>query len=303
MSRRLDPFLTRRQRQSPRSFLTGLEGSCPTPISQHLAPRRKMSFQLRIATRHPGAARCALAAGGPRQEPLPPQDTIRRAFRSELCSGTEAGSFVRRIDSCITQLKAQGPSRTCNESKEEEDEAFRSLSIEPSLPLRASPLQTIPEAQVRKPSLSLRAPSLHTILHAQVRKASLPLGAPSLQSILQVRKASLSLRAPSLQSILQVRKPPTVCAKARQSDTPDQPFRSVKAGEPSEAEQRRRSMGGDSAMRHRGVAPVDTASFSRRSPLSRPATEAIFWLSSPASALRTGSFRSAALWPSFTRRV
>jgi len=29
--------------------------------------------------------------------------------------------YLRRIDSCITQLKAQGPSRTCNESKEEED--------------------------------------------------------------------------------------------------------------------------------------------------------------------------------------
>ena len=27
---------------------------------------------------------------------------------------------MRRIDSCITQLKAHGPSRTCNESKEEE---------------------------------------------------------------------------------------------------------------------------------------------------------------------------------------
>ena len=26
------------------------------------------------------------------------------------------------IDSCITQLKAQGPSRTCNESEEEEEE-------------------------------------------------------------------------------------------------------------------------------------------------------------------------------------
>ena len=26
---------------------------------------------------------------------------------------------MRLIDSCITQLKAQGPSRTCNESKEE----------------------------------------------------------------------------------------------------------------------------------------------------------------------------------------
>ena len=34
---------------------------------------------------------------------------------------TEAGSYFRRIDFCITQLKAQGPSRTCNESKEEEE--------------------------------------------------------------------------------------------------------------------------------------------------------------------------------------
>ena len=28
------------------------------------------------------------------------------------------------LDSCITQLKAQGPSRTCNESKEEEEVLF-----------------------------------------------------------------------------------------------------------------------------------------------------------------------------------
>ena len=39
-----------------------------------------------------------------------------------MSSGSEAGSYLRRIDSCITQLKAQGPSRTCNESKEEEEE-------------------------------------------------------------------------------------------------------------------------------------------------------------------------------------
>ena len=39
---------------------------------------------------------------------------------TELCSGSEAGSYLRIIDSCITQLKARGPSRTCNESKEEE---------------------------------------------------------------------------------------------------------------------------------------------------------------------------------------
>jgi len=37
-------------------------------------------------------------------------------------SGSEEGSYLRRIDFCITQLKAQGPSRTCNESKEEEEE-------------------------------------------------------------------------------------------------------------------------------------------------------------------------------------
>ena len=38
---------------------------------------------------------------------------------TEMCCGIEAGSYVRLIDSCITHLKAQGPSRTCNESKEE----------------------------------------------------------------------------------------------------------------------------------------------------------------------------------------
>ena len=36
-----------------------------------------------------------------------------------MCSGSEAGSYLRLRDSCITQLKAQGPSRTCNESRGE----------------------------------------------------------------------------------------------------------------------------------------------------------------------------------------
>jgi len=40
---------------------------------------------------------------------------------TERCSGSEAGSCLRLIDSYITQLKAQGPSRTCDESKEEEE--------------------------------------------------------------------------------------------------------------------------------------------------------------------------------------
>jgi len=41
---------------------------------------------------------------------------------TEMCSGSEAGSYLRLIGSCITQLKAQGPSRSCNESKEEEED-------------------------------------------------------------------------------------------------------------------------------------------------------------------------------------
>ena len=49
---------------------------------------------------------------------------------TEMCCGTEVGSCLRRIDSCITQLKAQGPSRTCNESQEEEEEVCGGLSIE-----------------------------------------------------------------------------------------------------------------------------------------------------------------------------
>jgi len=35
--------------------------------------------------------------------------------------GSEAGSYLRRMDSRITRLTAQGPSGTCNESKEAED--------------------------------------------------------------------------------------------------------------------------------------------------------------------------------------
>ena len=46
------------------------------------------------------------------------------ALQGSRCCGTEAGSYLRLIDSCITQLKAQGPYWTCNESKEEEEEVL-----------------------------------------------------------------------------------------------------------------------------------------------------------------------------------
>ena len=37
-------------------------------------------------------------------------------------SPPDSRSTVTCLDSCITQLKAHGPSRTCDESKEEEEE-------------------------------------------------------------------------------------------------------------------------------------------------------------------------------------
>ena len=51
---------------------------------------------------------------------------------TEMCSGSETGSYLRLIDSCITQLKVQGPSRTCNESEEEEEEDTGSRRTSPS---------------------------------------------------------------------------------------------------------------------------------------------------------------------------
>ena len=43
------------------------------------------------------------------------------------CSDSEADSHSRPIDSCITQLKGQGPSRICNESNEEEEEGISAV--------------------------------------------------------------------------------------------------------------------------------------------------------------------------------
>ena len=45
------------------------------------------------------------------------------------------GSYLRLIDSCITQLKAQGPSGACNESKEEKEASdFHFSGIRISVP-------------------------------------------------------------------------------------------------------------------------------------------------------------------------
>jgi len=47
---------------------------------------------------------------------------VGRAFREGSGLAAPLEAYLRLIDSCITQLKAQEPPRTCNESKEEEEE-------------------------------------------------------------------------------------------------------------------------------------------------------------------------------------
>ena len=64
---------------------------------------------------------------------------------------------MRLIVSCITQLKAQGPSRNCNESKKEEEEEGGNLldgdvglveeRLDPALDLRNRLLQGVRSAE------------------------------------------------------------------------------------------------------------------------------------------------------------
>jgi len=50
--------------------------------------------------------------------------------QDHVLRGTKAGSYLRLIDSCTNQLKAQGSSRTCKESKEEEgEEGYRRADL------------------------------------------------------------------------------------------------------------------------------------------------------------------------------
>jgi len=48
-----------------------------------------------------------------------PPPRVRDMVLEEESEFQGLGSYLRLIDSCFSQLKAQGPSRTCNESKEE----------------------------------------------------------------------------------------------------------------------------------------------------------------------------------------
>jgi len=45
---------------------------------------------------------------------------MSRRWKDEPIRGGSEGLYLRRIDSCITQLQAHGPSRTCKEGNDEE---------------------------------------------------------------------------------------------------------------------------------------------------------------------------------------
>ena len=66
----------------------------------------------------------------------------------KMCFSTEAGSYLRLKDSCITQLKAQGPSRTCNESKEKEGRPL--LREMPPTMRKMKPVSAMPRLTITK---------------------------------------------------------------------------------------------------------------------------------------------------------
>jgi len=133
----------------------------------------------RLSIIESGPARIRARAGDlglrdPGRLVTPEQGRCRGVEQDLWCCGTEAGSYVTFIDSCITQLKAQGPSRTCNESKEEvspeqgrcrgveQDSLFLSHSLAHSLTLSLSLSHLLSHSLTLTLSLSL--PLFHSHL-------------------------------------------------------------------------------------------------------------------------------------------
>jgi len=88
----------------------------PTPYTLHLTP-----YTLTPPS-HSGSGRRPSEGSGDAVGGRQARRCYRAGCEPSLYSGSEAGSYLRLTDSCITQLKAEGLSRTCNESKEAEEE-------------------------------------------------------------------------------------------------------------------------------------------------------------------------------------
>ena len=68
------------------------------------------------------------------------QTGLGRFFRWAFLKKPKLAKIGGEGDSCITQLKAQGPSRTCNESKEEEEGGGGGMHLS-TWPRRTPPLR------------------------------------------------------------------------------------------------------------------------------------------------------------------
>ena len=98
------------ERASPRTLLQGGKACLLIRKHGHFTPTREIRRHVR-----------ALARNHPEGWKLQGHSRKLAGERQWFRGGLVFGSCLRLIDSCITQLKAQGPSRTCNESKEEEE--------------------------------------------------------------------------------------------------------------------------------------------------------------------------------------
>ena len=88
----------------------------------HFTPTREIKRHVRALA--PSRAASAVPPPAAQRPPfhvgsVQHSSQFKKNHSTEMCSGSEAGSYLRLIYSCITRLKARGPSRTGTESKEE----------------------------------------------------------------------------------------------------------------------------------------------------------------------------------------
>ena len=72
-----------------------------------------------------------------------------------MCFGTEESSYLRLTDSCITRLKADGPSRTCKESKEEDEDLVQLRARAETVQLGGAQLPDAPRLRLGRLSIPL----------------------------------------------------------------------------------------------------------------------------------------------------
>jgi len=108
------------------SETTTMQREAVSPIEQHISPRSRLKTGIEslndgIPPFYEPSMRARLGTAASSPQCLPSSSPFATPARQRMARrpDLEAGSYLRLIDSCITQLKAQGPARTCNESKED----------------------------------------------------------------------------------------------------------------------------------------------------------------------------------------